>query len=314
MADKKKEKPFKIQKFESSIDSLTKFQDAIYPKEFRVFETMNLLNMPHVQEVSQRMKSITQALEALRPINFLPEGMLNFLERMSQFQKTFRSVIPEVPQYLQGIGAAAFSIKERLEHINEEQKKTVEKCMEHGWYPIVSMGLTYISEEKDFEITIEKYIDKKTDEIERNLQESNPNRSDIIKDAFDAHRSGKYTLSIPALLAQADGICFERLGISPFSKKSGSQLQDKIPNELYTDFLGHYFQPVIFSKTIRANTNEVPPATLNRHHVLHGISTEYATRQNSLKAISYIGSLDWLLRELEESKKGNSTSEPSEEL
>ena len=63
--------------------------------------------------------------------------------------------------------------------------------MEHGWYPIVSMGLTYISEEKDFEITIEKYIDKKTDEIERNLQESNPNRSDIIKDAFDAHRSGK---------------------------------------------------------------------------------------------------------------------------
>lgn len=314
MADMKKKKPLKIQKLESSIDSLTKFQDAIYPKAFRVFETMNLLNMPHFQEVSHRMQSITQPLEAFRPINLIPENMLNFLERMSQFQKAFRSIIPEVPPYLQGICEVAFSIKERLEHINEEQKKTVEKYIEHGWYPIVSMGLTYISDEEDFEITIENYIDKKMDEIESNLQESNPCRSYIIKDAFDAHRSGKYTLSIPAILAQADGICFERLGVSPFSKKSGSQLQDKIPTELYTDFLGHYFQPVIFSKAIRASTNEVPPATLNRHHVLHGISTEYATRQNSLKAISYIGSLDWLLRELDESKQEITELEPSKEL
>lgn len=254
--------------------------------------------------LAQQMKAaIPSWLEDFRTQNFLPQGLLDFFESMNAFQRAFKASLPQLPYFLTKIYKIAFSLRESLEHLNEEQKKTVEYCMALGWYPIVSMSMSYISDEDNFEQIIESYIDKKTEEIKNDVCNSNPHRADIIKDAFEAHQNGKYTLSIPAILAQADGICSERLGISPFSKKSGGQLQDKIPSELHSDFLCLYFKPIIFAHEIRANTADVPPSTLNRHHVLHGVSTEYATRRNSLKAISYIGSLDWLLRELEEGRQ-----------
>lgn len=51
---------------------------------------------------------------------------------------------------------------------------------------------------------------------------------------------------------------------------------------------------------IRANTTNVSPSTLNRHHIMHGGSTEYATKINCLKLISLIGSLDWLISKMVE--------------
>lgn len=302
MTDENKQSTSKLQRLENSIEKLTRVYPP--PPQLQVFERINLLANPPGASLAQQIKATVPLwLEDFKAHNFLPQPLLDFCGTMNTFQQSFKNSLPQLPDYLSKIGRIALSLHESLEQLDENQKKTVEYCIAHGWYPIVEMSTSYISDEENFEQIFENYIEKRIDEIENNVCESNPNRSDIIRDAFGAHRTGKYTLSIPAILAQADGICNERLEISPFSKKPGKQLQDKIPSEIYSDFLCHYFQPVIFAKEIRANTEDVPPSTLNRHHVLHGISKEYATHRNSLKAISYIGSLDWLLRELEEVQK-----------
>jgi hypothetical protein len=45
------------------------------------------------------------------------------------------------------------------------------------------------------------------------LKKAFPTRLPIIEDALDAHRSGKYTLTIPVFLVQADGIGAALLGV-----------------------------------------------------------------------------------------------------
>lgn len=305
MSDKMKEPVSKLQRLENSIEKLTQ----VYPPELRVFETLNLLANPPGMSLGQQVKAIVPLwLEDFKAQNLMPKALLDFYGSMNAFQQAFKSYLPQIPDSLSKIGRIALSLHESLEQLDENQKKTVEYCIAHGWYPIITMSTSYISDEENFEQIIENYIEKNIDKVKKDVCEHNPQRECIIKDVFEAHKSGKYTLSILAIFSQADGICHDRLGISPFSKKPGKQLQDIIPSEIYSDFLCHYFEPVIFAKEIRASTKDVPPSTLNRHHVLHGISTEYATRQNSLKAISYLGSLDWLLWEVEEAQKEKSSN------
>src|SRR5260221_8089745 len=51
-------------------------------------------------------------------------------------------------------------------------------------------------------------------QTEAKLAERFPARAAILKDAFDAHRAGKFNLSVPTLLAQADDVGCEVLKIS----------------------------------------------------------------------------------------------------
>jgi hypothetical protein len=58
-------------------------------------------------------------------------------------------------------------------------------------------------------------------EIQKEAEDEFPNRRIILKKAFNAHRHGDYELSIPVMLAQADGIGEEIFGkdISPSSQQ-----------------------------------------------------------------------------------------------
>ena len=76
---------------------------------------------------------------------------------------------------------------------------------------------------------IGSYFRERIDSIERDLSGAYPRRSQILHDAFEAHRTGKYTLSIPVFLSQADGIWYDqfskdlfRSGMSGATSKAAS--------------------------------------------------------------------------------------------
>ncbi len=136
-----------------------------------------------------------------------------------------------------------------------------------------------------------------------------PERADILKDAFEAHKKGLFTLSVPVLLTQVDGICTEIFGQALFINKHQDKREKKI-NEYLADEEGWFrlgssltrlfLQPIVEPGRITNNTklrqcddkqrmNEYP---LNRNGVLHGLHCDYATERKSLKIISQLDYLN----------------------
>jgi len=139
---------------------------------------------------------------------------------------------------------------------------------------------------------VRKYADKIIERVERDF----PKRSHIIHSAYNAHKRGEYVLSIPVLLAQADGICHdifsvnlysrERDGKNPKTKEKVTKLTPKSKSDRaalapYTHLLP------IHKSAHKYRRNRI----LNRNGILHGILLDYGTEVNSLQSILLLESL-----------------------
>ena len=209
------------------------------------------------------------------------------------------------------IGEAAAEIKKkirsigvRLEQLSKQQQECLETLSAHGWFlspdtPIEqlqlftdSLGANDSSGKKD---AICSHFRMRIDSIESELSKSYPLRSQILHDAFEAHRAGKYTLSVPVFLSQADGIWRDKFRENFFQKdKLKSTMQDckNDPQLQNVATMLNLLEPREPGKNnpLWANEKErgVLFDALNRHQVLHGESVSYATEQNSFRAISLL--------------------------
>jgi hypothetical protein len=134
--------------------------------------------------------------------------------------------------------------------------------------------------------------------IESDLIERFPKRALILKKAFAAHRAGDHELSIPVILAQADGIAHDTIGkgISNFSIYSKHKAKDAI-NKFVVEFAK---EALLGSAILAVPLEDIPlnlsernqlliGQTFNRHAILHGRNTDYATDpHNSCRAISWL--------------------------
>ncbi len=126
-----------------------------------------------------------------------------------------------------------------------------------------------------------------------------------MTDAFAAHRQGKYTLSIPALLSQLDGIGCEVMGMGRNffveNRRAGALAgileRFQLPGDGQQYPVGgiHDRMLAAIQRTwgLTLDTNRRRSGTgycpLNRHGVMHGLDTDYATEFNSLRCILLIG-------------------------
>ncbi len=157
------------------------------------------------------------------------------------------------------------------------------------------------------------------DKIFDRLIERFPTRLHVLKDAFQAHNEGKYTLSIPVLLSQADGIGCEIFSISnsffTLSDRTtaiDTALSSINPDNL--DVLNDYKGQLLLALKNKLSVHEKTTSLadlqtadpsygpLNRHGVLHGLHVNYATQLNSMRCIIFLDYImdvqDILLQEL----------------
>jgi hypothetical protein len=128
--------------------------------------------------------------------------------------------------------------------------------------------------------------------VESSLASEFPRRAAILKKAFEAHGRGDYELSIPVFLSQADGISKEVFGASIYSRRKSNvdSRRDFIATiaeqRMERDFLevALILTPLNASERDRALLQDA----LNRHEILHGVNTSYASTANSLKAVSWL--------------------------
>jgi hypothetical protein len=130
-------------------------------------------------------------------------------------------------------------------------------------------------------------------------------RMPILREVVEAHVSGKYWLSVPALFPQIEGIIAERYGhtgyINPRKLKryvseclqsdSGSSISSSL------DARAQAFLEQVVLATFQ-EWLDPPPSTLSRHSILHGHDTGYGTAANSLRAILLFHYLQGRLRRL----------------
>ena len=150
---------------------------------------------------------------------------------------------------------------------------------------------------------LSEHFQERVDDVESEIGTLYPSRKHILVEAFEAHREGKYNLAIPVFLAQSDGFWHDQFQKSVFRQAERHEVFAKIVSEnkkLVFELLATVVDqavPLWVSRAGRPSSF----SDLNRHQVLHGECVDYGTEQNSLKAISFLNWLGWVLKELQSS-------------
>ena len=111
-------------------------------------------------------------------------------------------------------------------------------------------------------------------------------RQAIVRDAMSGHRAGQFTLSIPALLPLAEGLCAEILGSHATTAVQGVA-EDWCSRD--TEVWVQLFHDVVEDVIYKSYTFGKDPAPyLNRHGILHGRVPNYASEHNSTRVFLLI--------------------------
>ncbi|TSA19331.1 hypothetical protein D4R75_09975 [bacterium] len=192
------------------------------------------------------------------------------------------------------------------------RKHTFVLLAAQGWFPELDLTLgvsdemnRLILDGKSAEVDqlLTKVYTKKLTDIEHKIAASYPDRMEIIRQAFSAHRKKQYCLSVPVFLVQADGIARHLTGGEFFRKARRRPLTAKfVETTIHNPIYAPLFEILRSNLPISASEHERQYAAidLNRHAILHGQDTNYGSETNSLKAVSllsYLSSLGSMLEQ-----------------
>lgn len=190
--------------------------------------------------------------------------------------------------------------------VAENMKGINKKLLINGWYITNETDVSILNDimnETDIN-RIDEIMANASRHIVKNtygrIKQNYPNRYNIIKDALDAHNNKLYTLSIPVILSQADGICKILFEVNLYSKdksfnyefpKTKKRRKNKIQeNNKIIDAMFLYPLDILtnFNYGTKEQNNLKP---LNRNSILHGSNLTYASEINSLKCIALLNYL-----------------------
>ncbi|WP_298328610.1 hypothetical protein [uncultured Dokdonia sp.] len=174
---------------------------------------------------------------------------------------------------------------------NFSMKESALILLKFGWYIPREFKLKKIAEltelgrSKNFneiDEILTEFFNEKIDNIEENLVGTYSERSEIIKEAFNSHKMKLYYSSTILFLSQADGITESKMfiGRKNFEKNIDSRKNPDIVNILGEE------SPL--NVDTRKDNNPNYFSDLNRHGVMHGLSNNYGSEKNSLKALSLL--------------------------
>ena len=177
----------------------------------------------------------------------------------------------------------------------------IQNLIRHGWFldpglsfrEIVQLAEAFSADPEQAHEALRARFRDRVDDIEVEVSSAFPNRSEILQDAFQAHRDGQYNLSVPVFLTQADGFFHDRLTKSLFLRRDRDdvarhieEVADRLSRSL-SQALSYDRWPLVEPWGQRQQHPD-GFTELNRHAVLHGAVTDYGTEENSLKAISLL--------------------------
>lgn len=270
--------------------------------------------------------------EQLHVIEGIGKNIQKFLHNNQSFFNNLYNAINKVAnqanEFFQNPTVQS-AIKKVVDNYPKEVRECIVRLANYGWFidlkrvdindlfPLVS----YL--DRDSVDEVESWLCKKYQEslgeILKEITENYPNRKKIFEKAFNAHKNGDYELSIPVLLTQVDGICYDKTSKYLFMSKAGKQApqtEEYFKNIVFNSILDSLLEPL--KVKISLNLSEAQRKNqslhiLNRHQVIHGEVTNYATEANSYKIISLLSYINFVFIEIGKEKVEPLMNKPSAE-
>jgi hypothetical protein len=201
--------------------------------------------------------------------------------------------------------------KQWLKRLSINAEKLARKCKESGWIPnkhmnIKQMGVIARLSDEDPEF-LETHIDEifltifdeaVLHDLLREWSEKKwlNSRLPILKEVVDSHLQGMFFTSVPAMLAQIEGVIYKGFGFDEETnfKKYKEKCKKILPQKTddYDDYMDSVLNSCVYdiiSEMLLAQFKTFGQPLkfpfISRHAVLHGSYTEYGTAANSLKCI-----------------------------
>lgn len=223
----------------------------------------------------------------------------DLLEKIKQVAEAFSQANNELSEFARRVFA---EFGEGIQKIEQRLPDDIKLLATHGWFisfwrtpmfeiPKVSKLFACGDESKGNEFMCDHFAEIQS-EIECELKKDYPNRAGVIAKSFSAHRTHDYELSIPAFLIQADGIAAEYFQASVFTRRPDKRavVEGKLVASGVNGRASDFFRLVLEDLPLTASTSapDYVADALNRHEILHGISSNYGTRLNSFRAMSFL--------------------------
>lgn len=237
---------------------------------------------------------------------------------VNSLQPFHLGILPTMPSQLFDFQNFTREIADRVidagrlfERLAPRTAKALKTLAANGWYYdneiefselwIIEEAFEY-GEVEEADRALTEFFESRLDCIEEELTAKFPDRAGCISAAFKAHRNGDYELSIPVLLAQTDGICYELTGHYFFTKRDGRPMIALYFREIRSGmFISALISPLAENFPITASKHERSEGFrhLNRHTIMHGENSGYGNRINSCKAVSLLNFVGYVLMELQ---------------
>jgi hypothetical protein len=275
----------------------------------------------------QLAESVRAALEAVRPVleahqKFIADSRptIEALGRVAEkvisdaevagdaMARTVGQVVQQFETAQRAIAPFLDQIAKAFEQLPPRQREALATLADDGWYidsKLDSQELFTIADlfrrgdHTKARGLLCTHFDRRAEPLSIELGQRFPARARIISAAVAGHREANYALCIPALLAQADGVCVELVGVQLYARREGiPKLAAQLRVEERTPFIAALLHPLVTPTPISASAKErvsMSGGVFNRHAVLHGEISDYDTFANSCRAISLLAYVAWVL-------------------
>jgi hypothetical protein len=253
----------------------------------------------HLKEFTAPFDRVADQVRAAYGQDAIAEQIKALLEPFDGAQAWIKAFRSEEEERLRQFSTMFGDFARQLLDLPNEVRSQLTALMDQGWCLDPEMPHTWgrdlaeafrEGEHDEAQQWLIDYFKGRVDEIEQTLVERHPKRSAIIADAFQAHRERRYHLSIPVMMAQADGVIHDRHQRQLFSKKPTANLMEVLSSLPEDDLRAIFIAAFYVDIPLTRNTQLLPDGFdgLNRHAVMHGTDPKYGTEINSLRAVSIL--------------------------
>lgn len=268
------------------------------------------------EKINKILKPVHDFQRIIEPTRRIQESMqpiIKMQKSLENIAKVYKAAIPKFEFPFKDYATTFKRIEERLKAHRENTPRYLLLIAEHGWFIDFDSEITFphrivneIEEgnRENAEKILEEYYTSNLDRIGEELKGRHYERKDILHELIEGHKNGKFYLTIPTILSQVDGICFDFTEKKFFIKERKNNYLPQVTSELETlseSVVDLFLSPIKNQTPIMVREKDIQkyPCTLNRHEILHGVSKNYGTERNSLKCLSLLKYISDLLIETE---------------
>jgi hypothetical protein len=202
--------------------------------------------------------------------------------------------------------ASSAAMMERLKASSEVQRRYDDALRRMGWWLPPSVPMSFFWEvgrfadggrRLDVRWAMADYA--KSREFGRSVErwmdlDVFKDRRRFIRDGLRDHRNGRYRVSIPTLLPHIEGIAMAAFG--PTNRGGPRDIITRA-STTYDPIMGHAMVDAVGVLWDSRDFDQYSPRALNRHFILHGRSTGYATEENGVKVLFALDLLASVIKE-----------------